>query len=312
MPKDTGNLQTMSEFKYIVKDTDAGLAIKDILKREFRFSARLRTKMKQNNCMYLNGSNVVDGKAVRGWQTPKEGDVIEVLFPSEISDFEPEDIPFDVIFEDDDLLIINKPAGYVVHPTKGQPSHTIANGLMKYIIDTKQSFKIRFVNRLDMNTSGLLIVAKNAHVQENLIKQMKAGTIKKKYVAVVKGILPEDTGTIDAPLGRPDPDDVRRGVVIGGKESITHFRVIERLAAGCTFVELILETGRTHQIRVHMSHIGFPLVGDHLYGSECPELIDRHALHAGTLTFLHPATGEALELCAPLPDDMENLLRKLR
>ncbi|MCR5481290.1 MAG: RluA family pseudouridine synthase [Clostridia bacterium] len=301
----------MSEFKYVVKDTDAGLQIKDILRREFRFSARLRTKMKQNNCMYLNGKNMIDGKAVRGWQTPNEGDVLEVRFPLEISDFEPEDIPFDVIFEDDDLLIINKPAGFVVHPTKGQPSHTIANGLMKYILDTGQSFKIRFVNRLDMNTSGLLIVAKNAHVQENLIKQMKSGTIKKKYTAVVKGILPEDKGTIDAPLGRPDPDDVRRGVVVGGKESVTHFTVLERLPAGCTLVELVLETGRTHQIRVHMSHIGFPLVGDHLYGSECPELIARHALHAGALTFLHPVSGSMIELSAPLPDDMKTLLSKL-
>ena len=188
----------------------------------------------------------------------------------------------------------------------------MANGIMQYMLDTNQSFKIRFVNRLDMNTSGLLVVAKNSHSQDELTKQMKENIIQKRYVALVKGIVEKDKGTIDAPLGRPDPERVERGVMEGGYPSVTHYTVLERYPKGYSLVELLLETGRTHQIRVHMSHIGHPVLGDHLYGGENPWLIERQALHAYKLSFNHPVTGEFMELEAPMPEDMKETIEKLK
>ena len=299
----------MSKFSHIVTEEDAGLAVKSIIRCRFTFSSRLKTKLKKNNLVYLNG------KPIEGWKTPAVGDVITVELPEERSDFEPEQITILPVYEDDDLLVINKQPGYVVHPTKGQPAHTMANGVMQYMIDTNQSFKIRFVNRLDRDTSGLLIVAKNSYSQEELTKQMKQNIVKKRYNAVVKGIIEEDSGTIDLPIGRPDLDHVQRGVMAeGGHESVTHFKVIERYAKesqGYTLIELLLETGRTHQIRVHMSHIGHPVIGDNLYGGENVLLIERQALHARYLSFNHPVTGKPMEVEAPLPEDIEKLIKKI-
>lgn len=286
-------------------DENKELQIKELLRHKFNFSSRLRTKIKKHRGVSLNGASVDP------WMVPKEGDVIAVSIPDEISYFPPESIPIDPIYEDDDLLIINKQPGVVVHPTNGHPDHTIANGITQYMLDTHQSFKIRFINRLDRDTSGLLALGKNSHAQDGFVKQMKAGLVEKKYLAVVKGIFPQDQGTIDEPLGRPDPDQVHRGVVEGGNPSVTHFRVVKRYASGYTLMELILETGRTHQIRVHLSHLGFPIVGDTLYGSADDNLIKRQALHAESLSFLHPVTGLPLNLKAPLPDDMVQLLAML-
>ena len=199
-----------------------------------------------------------------------------------------------------------------MHPTKGHPAHTIANGLMQYLIDTEQKFKIRFINRLDMDTSGLLIIAKNSHAQDSFMKQMKANTIRKKYTAVVKGVIPENEGTIDLPIGRPDPDRVERWVMTeGGFPSVTHYSVIERFK-NHTLVRLILETGRTHQIRVHMAYTGYPVLGDHLYGGENPLLIERQALHSRYLSFNHPVSDERIDVEAPLHEDMLKLIEKLR
>ena len=251
----------MTEFKYTVKESDSGCSIKELLFRNFGFSSRFMTKLKQNRLIFLNGENMP------GWVSPNPGDIITVTTPDETSDFPPEDIPVHVVYEDNDLLVINKQPGFVVHPTKGKPCHTMANGIMKKMLDDGENYKIRFVNRLDMNTSGLLIVAKNSHAQDNLTKQMKSDHIQKKYKAIVDGVIAEDSGTIDLPLGRPDPDEVERWVLPvedGGYPSVTHFKVLERYPAH-TLVELQLETGRTHQIRVHLAYNGHPIIGDHLY-----------------------------------------------
>lgn len=344
----------MSKFQYTITKEDEGMTIKNLLRSKFSFSGRLLTKLKFQNLVFLNGEEV------RGWITPKAGDVITIKLPEEKSDFPAEDIPIYPVYEDEDLLVINKQPGIIVHPTKGHPYHTIANGLMKYMEDTDQSFKIRFVNRLDMDTTGLLIVAKNSHAQDDVVKQMKANTTEKRYIALVAGVIEEDHFTIDLPIGRPDPEDVRRKVMEeGGYPSKTHVKVLRRfsgegfgsglaaykgykdsimddaavsevnfkpgdlitvngdlitvteLPPGFTLVELLLETGRTHQIRVHMSHIGHPLIGDHLYGGYNPALLDRQALHAYKLKFRHPVTGEQLEIEAPLPLDMEQLIRRI-
>lgn len=344
----------MEKFRYIITEEDAQTPIKSLLRSKFSFSGRLLTKLKYQNLVFLNG------EPVAGWITPKPGDVLSIKLPEEKSDFPPEDIPIYPVYEDDDILVINKQPGVIVHPTKGHPYHTIANGLMQYMIDTDQCFKIRFVNRLDMDTTGLLIVAKNSHAQDDLVKQMKANSTEKRYLAVVAGILEEDQFTIDLPLGRPDPEDVRRKVMeAGGYPSVTQVKVLARysgegfgsglaayagykdsimedaeikevsfkpgdlitvngdlitvaeLPPGFTLVELKLETGRTHQIRVHMSHIGHPLIGDHLYGGYNPALLDRQALHAYKLCFRHPVSGEPLTVEAPLPADMQQLINRL-
>lgn len=328
----------MTEFRYTVKPSDEGMTIKELLVRNFAFSQRFMTKLKQNRLIFVNG------ESMPAWVSARQGDVISVNTPDEKSDFPPEDIPIEVVYEDNDLLVINKQPGIVVHPTRGKPHHTIANGIMKKMLDDGQSYKIRFANRLDMNTSGLLIIAKNSHAQDNLTKQMKHDHIRKKYIALVSGVMPEDYGTIDLPLGRPDPNEVERWVLPveqGGYQSVTHYKVLERFSDH-TLVELKLETGRTHQIRVHLAYSGFPIEGDHLYCNGDPfeyrrihgdprpkldgtpgprmetnpeivsELIDRQALHACSLSFRHPVTDEIISLEAPLPKDMQDAINKIR
>jgi len=296
----------MSKFKYTVTSSDEGCSVKEIIRNNFSFSSRMMARIKRNDCIYLNGN------PVRLFIVPNLGDIIEISLPEEHSHFVPQNIPIIPVFEDDELLVINKPAGYVVHPTAGHPVNTMANGITKYIIDTKQSFKIRFINRLDMDTSGLLVIAKNAHCQEEFVKQMKAGKVSKKYIAVVEGILINDTGIIDLPIGRPDQERVERGVMEKGHPSVTHYTVLQRFESGFTLVELRLETGRTHQIRVHMSHIGFPIVSDHLYGKVNARLIERQALHAHFISFYHPITNEFIELTAEIPEDIDALISKLK
>lgn len=298
----------MSKFNYIVTDEDVKkeLQIKELLRCNFSFSSRLNKKIKREHLILLNGISV------KTYLKPLVGDVLSVSFPDEASDFIPEPIPIEIIYEDEELLVINKQAGIVVHPTKGHHSHTIANGVMHYMITSNQSFKIRFINRLDMDTSGILVVAKNSHVQDDFTKQMAANKIKKRYLGVVKGIIEADEGTIDLPIGRPDLEKVERAVLLdNGSPSITHYKVLERYKKGYTLVELLLGTGRTHQIRVHMSHIGHPIVGDHLYGGSNVLLIERQALHAHKLSFFHSVTQKELQLEAPVPLDICQLIKKI-
>ena len=297
----------MTDFIHKVTTEDEGLEVREIMRNYFDFSSRLRNRIKREKLVTLNGIQTP------GWIRTKAGDVVKVVLPDEKSNFEPEDIPVYPVFEDNDILIINKQPGLIVHPTKGYPSGTVANALMHYMQHTDQSFKIRFVNRLDMDTSGLLVIAKNAYCQNDYTNQMKANTVEKRYISIVCGILESDSGTIDLPIGRPDPDNVARGVMEGGAPSVTHYKVIERFYdQNYTLVELLLETGRTHQIRVHMSHIGHPVLGDWLYGGVNEELISRQALHAARLTFTHPVTKKRMVLEAPLPKDMQKVLNILR
>lgn len=323
----------MTQFHYTVTENDKGLSVKELLRRNFSFSSRLMTKLKKNDLI------TVDGNPVRGWMILAPGVKLTVTLPEETCDFPPEDIPIETVFEDEHLLVINKQPGHVVHPTKGKPNGTIANGVMKKMLGDGAQYKIRFANRLDMNTSGLLIIAKNGFTQEHIIRQMKRGQVEKRYLAVVDGILEENEGTVDKPIGRPDPNEVERWILPvekGGYDSVTHYKVLRRFETGRghTLIELRLETGRTHQIRVHMASIGHPVTGDSLYchgdpflyreiygdpkdgaaareqGSVSP-YIGRQALHAYKLSFIHPVTEQRLELEAPLPEDVERLLEKI-
>lgn len=294
----------MAKYEHIVTAEEYGMSINTILRLNYRFSARFRTKIKYQHLVDLNG------EPTPGYIKPEIGDVIGVRLPEESNDFPPEDIPLDIIFEDDDLLIINKQPGIIVHPTKGHPEHTIANGLMKYMSDTDQNFKIRFANRIDMDTSGIVVVAKNSNAQNDLSSQMRKGTVVKRYIALVEGVIDEDHYEIDLPIGRPDQVSIRRTVMYeGGKDAFTEVRVLERYE-GHTLTEVTLHTGRTHQIRVHLSHTGHPIAGDELYGGSC-ELIGRQALHAHYIEFDHPFTHKRVSFEAPYPEDMDKAISVL-
>ena len=302
----------MAKYEYTVKEEDQGSTINQILRRNYKFSARFRTKMKYQHLVDLNGT------PAPGYVVPDVGDVIGVRLPEETSDFPAQDIPLDIIYEDEDIIMISKQPGVIVHPTKGHPDHTIANGVMKYMADSGQSFKVRFANRIDMDTSGLIIVCKNANAQNELSNQMRHNTVVKKYIALAEGEVSEDHFFIDLPIGRPDSVSIQRchmEVEDGGKEARSEVRVLERYKSSGhgphTLVEVTLHTGRTHQIRVHLSHIGHRIAGDRLYGGST-ELIDRQALHAYYIEFDHPVSGERVSYEAPLPEDIRTAAERCK
>lgn len=291
----------------LVSSEDKDLKVIDFLRERAEISSRLLRKLKKEKHIRVNGYVISLNALLR------TGDEIEVIMPTEDNIFEPEDIPIDVIYENDYFIIINKQAFLVVHPTKGHPFNTIANGLANYIHNRGESYKIRFANRLDRDTSGLMIVCKNGYSQKIISDQMIANKIEKKYYAVVSGIVKDDNGTIDLPIGLLNEDDIERSVFEGGYESITHYKVVERFRGSqedATLVEIILETGRTHQIRVHFKAIGHTLLGDILYGGN-HELINRQALHAFSLKMKN-IDGELQNHVKEMPKDMIDLIEGLR
>jgi len=261
------------------------------------------------------GNITVNGQQIKTNYKCNVDDQIEITIPDpEELDVVPEDLNLEIYYEDSDVLVVNKPRGMVVHPAPGHMSGTLVNGLMFHCKDLSGIngvLRPGIVHRIDKDTSGLLMVAKNDLAHESLVNQLVAKSVTRKYKAIVHGVIPHDFGTVDAPLGRDTKDRQSMTVVDHGKHAVTHFHVLERFK-DFTFVECQLETGRTHQIRVHMKYIGYPLAGDPKYGPKKTLDINGQALHAGVLGFNHPRTGEYLEFEAPLPDDIELLLNQLR
>ena len=214
--------------------------------------------------------------------------------------------PLDLIWEDEDVVVVNKPPGLLVHPSHGHFADTLGNFLMYHYQQTGQDCDFHPVHRLDKGTSGLLVVAKHPHAQEQLKQQLHTEAFRRVYLAICDGQPPAPSGTVDAPIGLA-PDSRARAVCPDGQSARTHYRVLQSWEGG-SLVELQLDTGRTHQIRVHMAHLGCPLTGDFLYGTEQPEKIARPALHSHQLSFTHPITGEHLAFTQPLPEDMAALL----
>lgn len=226
----------------------------------------------------------------------------------------PENIPLEIVYEDKDVAVINKPQGMVVHPSAGHPNGTLVNALLYHLKDLStinDVIRPGIVHRIDKDTSGLLMIAKNDIAHEKLAEQLKEKTSLRKYIALVHGVIPHDKGTITAPIGRSKQDRKKQAVVEEGKHAVTHFTVLERFNE-YTLIELKLETGRTHQIRVHMQYIGYPLAGDPVYGPRKTLKGHGQFLHAQTLGFTHPTSGEWLEFSAPLPEIFEQTLANLR
>lgn len=269
----------------------------------------------QANDEIKKGTVLVNGEPVKAKYTVKEGDIISYQLPEEeILDYEAEDIPIDIVYEDEDLAIINKAQGMVVHPSAGHSSGTLVNALLYHIkaLSTINGVvRPGIVHRIDKDTSGLLMIAKNDKAHHILADELKAKKSLRKYLAIVHGNLPNDRGMIEAPIGRSEKDRKKQAVTAKGKDAITRFQVVERFG-DFTLVELSLETGRTHQIRVHMAYIGHPVAGDPLYGPRKTLAGNGQFLHAQTLGFTHPSTGEMVTFTAEPPIIFRQTLEKLR
>ena len=260
----------------------------------------------------------LNGKTSKGNKKCKEGDVITLQVP-EPTELEilPEEMNLDIVYEDQDVILINKPKGMVVHPAAGHYSGTLVNGLMAHCKDDLSGIngvlRPGIVHRIDKDTTGILIVCKNDMAHQSIAKQLYDHSITRKYHAIVYGNIKEEEGTVNAPIGRSLKDRKKMGIVMDGKHAVTHYKVLKRLKKGFTYIECQLETGRTHQIRVHMASLGYPLLGDTVYGSsKNPYHLQGQALHAMILGFVHPRTGEYMEFTAPLPEYFVKLLTKLR
>lgn len=264
-----------------------------------------------------DGQVFVNGKAVKSNYRLHEEDRIELTVPEPLqTDILPENLNLDIVYEDDSVLIVNKPKGMVVHPSAGHASGTLVNGLMYHCKDRLSGIngvlRPGIVHRIDMDTTGLLIVCKNDQAHNCIAAQLKEHSITRKYRALVKGRFKETEGTVDAPIGRNPSNRLKMALNRqNGKHAVTHYKVLEQFPA-CALIECQLETGRTHQIRVHMSSIGHPLLGDTVYGGPAVKNVQGQMLHAGIIGFIHPVTGEYMEFDSELPQYFQDILERLR
>lgn len=291
----------LMKLTYVVTNSDE--SIKQILKNKFNMSDRFILKLKSSNSIYINGVPVFINYKIQ------VNDILTIIENSkeDSSNIVPNsNIKLNILYEDDFLLIVDKPSNLPVHPSILHYEDSLSNAV-KYHFDKIDLYKkIRPVNRLDKDTSGIVIFAKNEYIQECLVKQMKQNVFKKKYLAVLSGILEKDSGTISAPIARKNDSIIEREIREDGDLAISHFKVLERFN-NMTLVEYTLETGRTHQLRVHSKYIGHPIVGDSLYGLQS-SLISRQALHAYEVSFVHPINKEKMLIHSDLPDDIKKLI----
>lgn len=283
------------------------------------YISRFRDDLSRSQVQKLitDGKVTVNGKNIKSNYRLREKDIIDIEIPDpEPLDIEAEDISLNILYEDSDVIVIDKPQGMVVHPAPGHYSGTVVNALMYHCKDSLSGIngcmRPGIVHRIDMNTSGIIVAAKSDAAHKSLAVQFAEHSINRRYRAIVVGNIKEDTLTVDKPIGRNPRDRKKMAVVEGGKRAVTHFTVLERFGK-YTYIEASLETGRTHQIRVHMAYSGHPLLGDNIYGSEKqPYKLIGQVLHAGVLGFVHPATGEYMEFRSEVPEYFEKLLERFR
>ncbi|SFD39010.1 23S rRNA pseudouridine1911/1915/1917 synthase [Lentibacillus persicus] len=287
--------------KWTITEQQEGFMIRSFLQREQKFSKRLI-----KHIVHGGGAIKVNGMLKTVRHVLEAGDVVTVTLPEEKKGamMVPEKIPLNILYEDDAVLVINKSPGRAVIPSYQHTSGTIANGVLAHYEAQGLPYTFHVVTRLDRNTSGVMLIAKHRWSHSILSNSQKAGQINRSYYAIIEGHLQQKNGTIDAPIGRKEGSIIERTVTASGKHALTHYNVITEYA-NYTLVQVKLETGRTHQIRVHFSHIGHPLAGDDLYGGETGHF-SRQALHCHQLAFEHPITGEWKEFTAELPDDMKH------
>ena len=294
----------MQEFK--ITEEDKNKRVDQFLIEKMGLSRNKIQAMIKNDEIQINGKPVKNSKSI------KVDDIITASeYIEELMDIKPENLDLEIVYEDEDVLVVNKRNGMVVHPAVGNPSGTLVNGLVfhsKELSDLNGEFRPGIVHRIDAYTTGLLVVAKNNKAHASLAKQLEEKTTHRKYIALVWGVVNTDTGTIDAPIGRDSNDRKKMAVTASNsKESVTNFKVIERFK-DTTLLELVLETGRTHQIRVHMNYIGYPIVNDPVYGRRKKFDESGQCLHAAELGFIHPTTGKYMEFSVPLPECFVNIL----
>jgi|LGOV01.1.fsa_nt_gb 23S rRNA pseudouridine1911/1915/1917 synthase len=288
----------MDKDAMIINVMEEGYKLKDYLEEKHGFSSKLLVKLE------ARGKIVLNGRVVKLKKRVFLEDEIAVEFLDESDEYEKVDLPLDIIFEDDDLLVLNKKPFRVVHPTKRLQDDTTANAVSYYFEKNGIKRKVRFVNRLDMNTTGVLVIAKNPYAHNIISQDMRNDKVYKEYRAIINGIMEEKSGKIIEKIARID-DNIRREVHESGKDCITVYKVI-REENKLSLLDIKLETGRTHQIRVHFEYLGFPVLGDDLYGKKT-EMISRQALHCSRMSFKHPRTGKMVEFNAKLPEDMKKI-----
>lgn len=293
-------------YEYLIDSSCANASIKDYLLENHGYSQRTFRYIIKKGRLTLNG------KDVYFTHETAPGDVIRLYFPVERPDAVSSAIDIDVVHEDDDVIIVNKSPETVVHVTRSHPCDTLQNALYHYWEERGEQFKTRFVNRLDMDTSGIVVVAKNKYVHHFIQSQGQEGRIDKKYLLICTGTLKKKEGVLDYPITRPSEDSIKRVVSEEGKSCITKYRVLEEYD-GYSLVSARILTGRTHQIRVHFSHIGHPIIGDSLYNpyENRNEFIKRQALHAFSISFIHPRSGK-VTYTADLPDDMQKAIQRIK
>lgn len=291
------------KLSYTIKNNEHFDNVKEVLKTKFEISDRLLLKLKKNNLILLNNLPCNIKSPVNSNDTVQ----ISLDYPEDNTNIVPTKMNLEIVFEDDWLLVLNKPAGYPIHPSMLHYEDSISNGVRYYFDNIGLRKKIRPVNRLDKDTSGLVIFAKNEYIQECLVRQMKSGILKKEYIAICEGILPHTSDTINAPIARKEGSIIERCINESGNVAVTHYDVL-KCNGVMSVVHLVLETGRTHQIRVHMAHIGNPIIGDTLYGNSST-LINRQALHSCKISFIHPVTQRLIHLKAELFEDMNRVVK---
>ncbi len=298
--------QESYQIEFTVGSEEGNRLIRSYLTGIKHLSAKALRRLKNRGTVLVNDVPVYLKSTIH------EGDRIILIYPPENNNpyLTPEEVPINIVYEDQDIMVLDKQAGICVHPTKHYPRGTLANGVLFHWRKIGENSTIHFINRLDRNTTGLVLLAKNTYGAQQFFRQQREGIIKRSYLALVQGEVKNNSGYIDLPIAREDSPTTKRLISKEGKPSVTHYQVMERFS-GYTLLEVRLETGRTHQIRVHLGHLGYPIIGDSFYGGDTT-LLNRQFLHAFRLVFYHPINSKKMEFTTEIPEELTRVLSEMK